>query len=178
MADGIASDMQEKTGAMLQKLAAILAFAGGVVLAGIAVLTVASIVGRAMIPFGLSAIKGDFELVQIGCAIAVFSFLPWCQLNRGHVTVDIFMSYAPGVMQRFMMLVGDLAIALIAAVIVWRMALGLEEKISYGETTFILGMPVWYGYALAIIGAAFFCVVSLYTVWRSLNALLQGKDLQ
>lgn len=176
MAEGIAATAEIKVGRLLHRLAAALAIAGGLVLAAFALLTVASIIGRAMIPFGLSAINGDFELVEIGCAIAVFSFLPWCQLQRGHVTVDIFTDHAPADFRRFMELIGNITILLIAAVIAWRIVLGMLEKFSYEETTFILGMPVWYGYALSVIGAIFFLLVSLYTVWHSLNSLLRRDD--
>ena len=40
-------------------------------------------------------VPGDFELVAIGTGLAVFAFLPWCQMTRGNVLVDFFMSAAP-----------------------------------------------------------------------------------
>lgn len=154
-----------------------------------AILTVVSVLGRAFTGFGLSAIPGDFELVEIGAAVAVFSFLPWCQLNRGHVTVDVFVRALPGAAERWFELIGNIAIAIIAFVIVWRLWMGMGERLPFFsqetrdllgfgykpfsvETTFILGMPTWYGYALSIVGAFLFCVVSAYTVWRSLNECL------
>ena len=57
------------------------------VLAGIAMTTVVSVLGRKF--FG-GAIAGDFEIVEIGCAVAVSLFLPYCQLNKGNVIVDFF----------------------------------------------------------------------------------------
>jgi hypothetical protein len=35
-------------------------------------------------------IQGDFELVQMGCAVAVAAFLPFTQLRNGNVFVDAF----------------------------------------------------------------------------------------
>ena len=86
---GLAPDLEARVGAVLETCAKWLALSGGVLLAGLALLTVSSVLGRAFIFIGLGPIKGDYELVEMGCAIAVFSFLPWCQLKRGHVTVDI-----------------------------------------------------------------------------------------
>src|SRR3990172_3320880 len=35
-------------------------------------------------------LPGDFELTQILVAVAVFSFLPYCQLTNANVTADLF----------------------------------------------------------------------------------------
>lgn len=158
-----------------------------------AILTLVSVIGRALTGFGLSAIPGDFELVEIGAAVAVFCFLPWCQMNRGHVTVDIFVRALPGAAERWFELVGNIAITAIAFVIAWRLWMGMGERLTWFsqetrdllgfgfkpfsvETTFILGMPTWYGYALSMVGAILFFVVSVYTVWRSLNECLASKN--
>ena len=92
---GLAKPLERRIGLRLERTDRRLAYFGGFILAIIAVVTVASIIGRALLPFGLGPIKGDFEIVEIGCAIAVFSFLPLAQLRRGHVTVDIFVSALP-----------------------------------------------------------------------------------
>ncbi|MEM7270853.1 MAG: hypothetical protein AAF401_16570, partial [Pseudomonadota bacterium] len=85
---GVAPALEARVGGWLEAAARWLAFAGGLILAFLALMTVTSVLGRAFIFAGLSPIKGDYEMVEMGCAIAIFSFLPWCQLNRGHVTVD------------------------------------------------------------------------------------------
>ena len=48
------------------------------VLIALILLTVVSVVGRALFS---APIPGDFELVEIGMAVAVFAFLPYCQLR-------------------------------------------------------------------------------------------------
>ena len=189
----IAPAAQAATGRVLTRLARGLAYFGGVILAGIALMTVASITGRALVWAGLGPITGDFELVEAGCAVAVFAFLPWCQLNRGHVTVDIFVQNLPSRVFAILGFIGDILVALAAIVIGWRFYLGFGEKYPYGseafrgamgmgskpffpETTYELELPVWIPYGLALIGAIFFVVVSLYCVWRSLNWVLQGHE--
>ncbi|MEL6518486.1 MAG: TRAP transporter small permease [Pseudomonadota bacterium] len=189
----IAPQLEARVGAVLEGVARILAWCGGIILVAIAVLTVASITGRALIVIGLSPIRGDFELVEAGCAIAIFCFLPWCQLRRGHVTVDVLVARFPLRVQAALGLIGDTLIALAAGVILWRIWLGLGEKFPYGsdglreavgfgmrpffvETTYELELPIWIPYAAATAGAAVFFIVALYTVWRSLNWTLQGAE--
>ena len=46
------------------------ALLGGLVLLALIVLSVVSITGRALVPFGLAPIPGDFELVERGTAFA------------------------------------------------------------------------------------------------------------
>ncbi len=52
----------------------------------------ASVLGRWLFS---TPIPGDFELAQIGTAIAVFAFLPYCQIVRGNIVVDTFTSRLP-----------------------------------------------------------------------------------
>ena len=108
------SSIMARVGWLLDRGAAGLAFCGGVVLVAIALTTVISIVGRALIPIGLSPIRGDFELVEMGVAVAVFGFLPWCQLNRGHITVDVFLINARRGVWNLTTVTGDIAITVVA----------------------------------------------------------------
>ena len=63
------------------------AFFGGFTLVILVAVNAASIAGRTIIG---SPLVGDFELVELGCAIAISSFLPLCFLKKGNVTVDFF----------------------------------------------------------------------------------------
>lgn len=44
---------------------------------------------------GRGALRGEFELVELACAVSVSLFLPLCQLRRGHVMVDVFTASLP-----------------------------------------------------------------------------------
>lgn len=189
----IAPDIEAWIGRALRRTCAVVAMAGGLVLIAMAAVTVASVAGRAMIPFGLAPVRGDFELVEMGCAVAVFAFLPWCQITRAHVTVDVVAARLPPRGHAMLGLVGNAALALCAFVIAWRLALGAAEKVPYGsaplrealgvgpppffpETTYELQVPVWIPFALATFGAVLFLVTAIYTVWRSLNWTLAGRE--
>jgi TRAP-type C4-dicarboxylate transport system permease small subunit len=189
----LAPDLEAATGRVMERMARGLAYFGGVLLAVLAVMVCVSIIGRALDGFGLSPITGDYELVEAGCAIAVFAFLPWCQLKRGHVAVDIVVQNMPPRVKAFSGLVGDILLAIVAYVILWRIWLGFGEKFPYGsdelrsvfgfgsrpffpETTYELEIPTWIPYGLSVIGAALFFIVALYTVWRSINWVAAGYE--
>ena len=173
---GVFPGLEKRVGRVVRALALAIAILGGLLLTGLAVMTVASIVGRVLIPLGLRPISGDFEMVELGCAVAICSFLPWCQLNRGHVTVDVFVGLGPRWLHRFTQLTGDLVVTLIAAVLLRRFWLGMGEMISNGQETYLLGLPIWYGYVGGAVGMILFLIVSVFTVWRDVNDLATGQE--
>lgn len=175
---GFASKLEAQIGSTVEVLARGLAITGGMVLAALIVLTVTSITGRFFIFAGLGPVPGDFELVEVCTAFAVFSFLPWCQFKRGHVTVDIFVSWLSPQKMAFLALVGNLVLTIVACIIFWRLVLGTMDKQSYNETTFILQFPLWWGYAACLLGSAVFIIVSAFTVLRSFNEMTGAGEQQ
>lgn len=171
---GLAPVAEAAVGRIVGGLAKLMALAGGVVLTALAVMAAVSIVGRAFSRFGLGPVPGDFELIEAGCAVAIFAFLPWCQLRQGHVTVDLLGSYLPAQLWASLAVIGNIAMSIIALIVAWQLWLGFLDKLAYGETSMILQMPIWWGYAGGVLGAAVFVLACLYTVWRSLNAAIAG----
>lgn len=145
-----------------------MAWFGALVLAALALISVISIAGRALSGLGLGPVPGDFELVEAGTALAVFSFLPWCFLKRGHASVDLFWSAYPKPMQRLLDILSDLLMLVIWVLLVWRMGIALEDYRANGEVSFILQVPVWWGYALSMPPALVGCVAY---AWRLLEDL-------
>lgn len=176
---GIAPRLEKRVGAVIDTAARWLAYTGGLMLVALTIMSVISITGRGLAGLSdiwplsvMGPVTGDFELVEAGCAFAVFAFLPWCQMRRGHVTVDVFISPLGPRARAGLTLLGNIILTVAAVVIAWRLWLGMLDKKAYFETTFILQMPSWWGYAAALIGAWLFAVVSAYTIWRSLNEML------
>ncbi|MVA99536.1 TRAP transporter small permease subunit [Nitratireductor sp. CAU 1489] len=167
----------ETISGIIYALARMMAIAGGIVLAAITVLTVVSVTGRSLVPIGLAPVPGDFELVEAGTAFAVFAFLPWCQLNRGHATVDLFTSYLSAGANRWIDLVAEILMTLTLLVLTWRLAYGMADKLRYGETTFILQFPVWWGFAAAMVGAVVAVIISLYMTAMRVREVATGRTL-
>ncbi|MBN9279988.1 MAG: TRAP transporter small permease [Hyphomicrobium sp.] len=172
---GIAPAAEAAVGRVVGGLAKLLAIVGGILLVALAVMSVVSIVGRAFSRLGLGPVPGDFELIEAGCAVAIFAFLPWCQFRQGHVTVDLLGSYLPPRPWAFLAVAGNIAMSIISAVVAWQLWLGFRDKLAYGETSMILQMPIWWGYAAGVVGAIVFVATCFCTVWRSLNEAIAGK---
>jgi TRAP-type C4-dicarboxylate transport system permease small subunit len=164
-----------KRSAAIEWLARMLAIIGGLVLVAITVLTVVSITGRAFVRQGLGPIPGDFELVEAMTAFAVFSFLPWCQLRGAHATVDVFTSFFPDRVNRVIDLVSEVLMSLVITLIAWRLWYGLQDKIRYNETTFILQFPVWWGFAAAMAAALVAVLISYYMTFIRIQEVIAGR---
>jgi len=145
-----------------------MAWFGALVLVAIATLSVASIVGRAFSFAGLGPIRGDFELVEAGTALAVFCFLPWCPLRRGHATVDMLWPLFPARLRRGLDIAADALMLGAWLLLTWRMGIATADFRANGEVSFILQMPAWWGYAASMVPAAFGCVAY---AWRLLETL-------
>lgn len=146
----------------------ILAWFGGFVLTLLAVISVVSIAGRALSFTGLGPVPGDFELVEAGTALAVFCFLPWCHLKRGHADVAMLWHIYPPAVRRFLEMVTEVLVLAVWTLLVWRMGVSMLEYRENGEVSFILQMPVWWGYAASMPPAIFGCLVY---AWRLLESL-------
>jgi len=139
------------------------AIGGGFVLLAIAMMTVASIFGRF---FFSSPVPGDFELVEIGCAIAIFTFLPYCQLHHGNIVVDFFTQRVHSITRSRMDSIGSLIYGVIAALLTWRLTLGGYDMYRYGEETMILGLSRWWGFIPIVASLTLLTLVCLYTSRR------------
>jgi TRAP-type C4-dicarboxylate transport system permease small subunit len=154
-------------GRFVRRLATAVAILGGVVLVLVTLMTVVSVVGRALIPLGLSAVKGDFELVQAGVLFAIFCSLPLTQYLRGHADVAVLTdTFSPRVTAAIE-LVMDLLMLAATGFILWRFTIGMLDKYGNHEMTFTLHMPVWWSYASGMVGAIATVIVALYCVARS-----------
>ncbi|MFA8387795.1 MAG: TRAP transporter small permease [Pelagibaca sp.] len=154
---------------LVELIARVLAIAGGAVLLCIIALTCVSIAGRALLSLdlGIGPIRGIYDMTEIGMAAAIFAFLPWAQFTEAHARVDLFQPMMPRTMDRVLDLLFNLAMLVVAAVGTWRLYLGMQDKLSFGETTLIAQIPVWQGYAASLVGAVGFILVAAFCVLRS-----------
>ncbi len=144
---------------------------GGLMITVVAFVAVISILGRWLsgLPLisdwfpALSGIAGDVELTEMGVAIAVFAFLPYTQMRYGHVTVDLLVDAAPPRVKAALTVLGNGLFTAVAALLTWRLALGMLEKMGYQETTMILALPLWYGYAPSVVCLGLLALVCAYT---------------
>ncbi|MEO1494851.1 MAG: TRAP transporter small permease [Pseudomonadota bacterium] len=182
---------------LIHMLARGLALIGGIVLVALIAITAISILGRAgatvaynefvesnlgflaeaLIASGIGPVNGDFELVEIGIAFAIFCFLPWCQLTGGHATVDLFTSALPARVNRFLIFFWEVVLSLAIILIAWRLGVGMSDKMRYGETTFLLQLPVWYGFAASFAASIAASLIAVYVAAMRGAEFWTGRDL-
>lgn len=177
------------------RLARAFAIIGGLVLSALIVMTCLSIVGRSLnsvlhgdlaqrvmpeladwlIKVGVGPINGDFELVEVGMAFAIFAFLPLCQLNGAHASVDIFTARLPVRVNRILRMVIEMVFAVVLVVIAVQFFAGMESKRASGQTTFLLEYPLWWAYAVSVPGAFVAALVSIYIAFSRLIEVATGR---
>ena len=144
---------------------------GGFFVGAMGLLTTVSVLGR----FLFSApIEGDFELAGLATGIAVFLFLPYCQMTRRNVLVDIFTAGAPPRVRAALDSVGGFLYVVIAAILTWRTTIGGLEFYDSQETTMILALPRWWTLPLAVLCLALLLATCIYTLVQDLRAARGG----
>lgn len=143
---------------LLDGLARLLALFGGALAVCLALLVSISITLRAL---GLGGVRGDFEFVQMGVALIVFAFMPWCQARRGNVMVDSFTTRLPPRFQAALDAVWEVVFAAMMALIAWRLGAGALEAARSSTTTMVLLLPIAPAIAACAILAGFTALIAL-----------------
>lgn len=142
---------------------------GALVLMGIACVTVVSVAGRALFAH---PILGDVELVQLGGAVVVASFLPYTQYRGANILVDFFTAGASPRTQRRMDALGTLLYTAVMALVAWRVAAGGLDIHDAQERSMLMNLPMWLPYALMLPGLALCVAIGAA---QSLALLRGGK---
>jgi TRAP-type C4-dicarboxylate transport system permease small subunit len=153
---------------LFRPLALWFALLGGAVGAGLALLTVVSVVGRAV---ASSPVQGDVELVQMSVAICISLCLPWCQLHGGNIIVDFFTQHMPERGSHALDGIGALLLALMCALLSARTVAGAISVHGAGEQTMILGLPMWWAYGMLAPGLGLTAAIGLWQGLRGLRGL-------
>lgn len=162
----------DPVGRVLYQIAKWLAILGGVILCAMAALTTISVTGRSALS---SPISGDFELVAIGTGLAVFAFLPWCQIVRGNVLVDFFMIKAPVRVQVIADIAGGVLYLLIATLLTWRLIFGGIDMYQYREVSMTINFPRWTTFPVSVALLGFLVIVIAYSIARSIAELRANR---
>ena len=163
---------------LIDRLARAMALLGGVVLCALVLMVCVSVAGRELadaahsgwlgvlgdwlVGLGIGPILGDFELVEAGMAFTIFAFLPLTQLSGAHAKVDVFTSGMGRRVNRALGTFWSIVMAAIIVLITWRLYAGLQDKLRYGETTYLIQFPIWWAYAASLAAAVAAAIVSIY----------------
>jgi len=181
---------------LVERIARSMAVIGGLVLTVLVILTCISVIGRglntlghseflltlsegaakALISAGVGPVTGDFELVEAGVAFAIFAFLPICQLYGSHATVDVFTNALPKRKNQIIVAFWEVVLTAVILLITVRLFAGVQSKLAYGETTFLIQFPVWWAYALSFGAAVVASLVGIYCAGARIAESITGRN--
>lgn len=148
------------------------AIAGGLVFVAIVAMSIVSITGRKLFAW---PVPGDVEMLQMCAAFASSYFFAYCHLVNGDVKVDFFTQHLAPRKVATMDAFGSLLVTVFGGVIAWRTAVGAIGIKEVGETSAILGWPVWIAQGLMVPGFALLAAAGLYTFVRHARVAFGGK---
>jgi TRAP-type C4-dicarboxylate transport system permease small subunit len=109
-------------------------------------------------------LPGDFEMVEVGVAVAAFAFLPYCQLSGANVTADIFTQGAGPRTIACLALFSALIALAFSTLLAWRMGLGLMDYWRQGETTTITSFPIWIAFVPIVMSLGLLVLASFISL--------------
>lgn len=170
-------------GKMLRYLANALALTGGLIVLALIAMSLVSLVGRKLLS---APVPGDIESLEMAIAVAVTAFLPLCELNGNHIRVDILAGVLPDRVNRALLSIGHLLLAMVAALVTWRTLLLVDNSLGYGATSTMLAVPLWLPQSLMVPSLVMLMACALYRAGRCLvepagatdadDALRQGQS--
>ena len=153
-------------GRLLMSLSQALALIGGLIFVALVVMSIVSIVGRKL---ASAPVPGDVEVLQMAAAFASACFFAYCHLNGGDVKVDFFTARSSARTVHGLDAFGSFLVGLVGAVLTWRTAAGVLAVKEAGETSMILGWPLWVAQALMVPGLILMAAAGFYMVAHHLR---------
>lgn len=142
------------------------ALIGGVILVVLMLLTALSAASNL---FFSKPLQGDYEVMKHFVAVAVFCFLPYCQLTGANVTVDIFTEGASERAKAAMIAFSSLFAIVFSAVMLRQMSLGFVSYMQYPETTAALHIPLWTAFPPALFSLALLFIAAVITLVQGIR---------
>lgn len=161
-------DTEIVLGGAIGTLTRLLAIVGGLFLLAATVITLISVAGRYALG---EPVPGDYELVELTCAVGDFLFFPFTHAVSGNITADFFTAGLSRGRKRLIDLANDLVFALVAVLLTWRLSEGLMEKFASGETTILIRIPLWWAYSVAVLSMALLAIVCVLRIVVGVGAL-------
>lgn len=142
------------------------ALVGGFILIAVVLVNSYSILAGALLnaPFA-----GDFELTELGVAVAIFCFLPYCQLTGANVSADIFTMGAGPRLLAMLALLAAVVATLFAIILIWRMSAGLQDYREYAEFTAVLQISIWWAFVPILVSLLLLAIAALISLREAIS---------
>ena len=120
-------------------------------------------------------IRGLRDITILGLSIMVFLPMARCTLNDGHISMNIFTSKFPKSLQTIVETIILFIVIGTLSIFTWQLLLyGLRLQES-GQTTILLGAPLFPFLYLATLGSLMMTIAFLAKFLSSLDAILRRK---
>ena len=144
----------------------LLAYAGGLVLVGLAVLIIYEIGARYF--FG-RPFRGGFEMTELAMSVIVACGLPYTAIQRGHVSVDIFSNRLDRPGMRWLNFAVHALGAIVLGVLAFQSFGYAIKSYGYGDVSNMMRIPKFpFQFAVAI-SASLFTVVLIIDALKALR---------
>ena len=138
---------------------------GGLVLVAAMLFTVVAV---CMAALG-RPILGDTEIVEFAAGVAVMSFMPYCQMQYGHVAITAFTGWAPQNVKAGLDVAAGIAFALVVIVLAVQLIVGGYDAYDRGRISMFLRLPRWWGFALAGVPAVLWMATAVFVVFERMG---------
>ena len=167
-------------GRLLDRICAVMAMAGSAILAAIVLVSSLSVLGRSLpqlVGVRGTGVPGDVEIVQLGCAVAIYCFLPLCQIRRSNVLVGIFTRHLAVRRRAMFDLAANLLYLALAIMLALALGYGAAEKFRNGDTSMMLRIPEGWPFVAALLPSWLLVVAIVYSVVRSLAEIRLDRPI-
>jgi len=153
--------------ALLEKTVTWWALLGGAILLIIILVTVTNAGAFALdklarlVGESVRGLPGYEDFIRLVISGAALMFLPYCQLQRGHVSVDLFVERLPRRARKALAAVSLIGLAALALFLAYWMALGMIETRADEAVSRVLGWPEWPFYLPGILSLALWAGVAV-----------------
>ncbi|MEN0087195.1 MAG: TRAP transporter small permease [Pseudomonadota bacterium] len=165
-----------KFGSWIERAAKAWALLAGAVLLSIMAVTslntLSFLAGWVGQPLGVSVptLSGYEDFVSLAIAMAALGFMPWCQVQRGHIAIDLVADRLPKFMSTAMDQLWLIALAALSIFLAVWLGIGMLEARADNALSPILGWPRWPFFAPGIVSLALWaavCVSQLFAPTRA-----------
>lgn len=155
---------------LTEKVARVWALCGGLLILSIMAVTSVNVIGfgldRVARQFGenVSGLPGYEDYVRLAISMAALMFLPYCQLRRGHVAVDLFVKALPFSVRKGLDFLWLVATVLLSFFLAYWMARGMVETFEDNALSRVLGWAEWPFYLPGILSLVLWGLTGLVQI--------------
>lgn len=122
-------------------------------------------------------IPGSYEITEFIMPVVVAFGLAFCQMEKGHVQVDLFTSLLPHRLQVFCRVGAHFMMVVVYGLIAWQTLIRARELMTSGQYSEVLYIPIYPFAWVVCVGCAVFCLAALKAFLDNLNEAMNDNTV-